>query len=51
METDPAFSEDLTLNEHGYRLLGAYRGLSEDLIRLVEAAHKLDWRHLGQSRF
>lgn len=51
METDPAFTEDSTLNEHGYRLLGAYRGLSEDLIRLVAAVHKLDWHHLRQSRF
>ena len=34
-----------------YRLLGAYRGVSESLVRLTEHAAAIDWERLRESRF
>jgi len=34
-----------------YRLLGAYRGVSESLVRLTEHAAAIDWERLREARF
>ncbi|MGD8481652.1 MAG: FUSC family protein [Gammaproteobacteria bacterium] len=34
-----------------YRLLGAYRGVSESLVRLTEYAAAMDWERLREARF
>lgn len=37
--------------ENAYRLLGAYRGVSESLVRLTEYAAAMDWERLREARF
>jgi hypothetical protein len=34
-----------------YRMLGAYRGVSEALLRLVQQATLIDWRAVREERF
>jgi len=34
-----------------YRLLGAYRGLSEALVELVQRVSPIDWARLREARF
>jgi hypothetical protein len=51
IDSDPRFAENPALNENSYRLLGAYRGLFEGLVRLVEAAQLIDWPRLREARF
>ncbi len=51
MADDPDFDAELDLNENSYRLLGAYRGLSEALVRFVVRARMLDWPRLREARF
>lgn len=51
MNEDPDFHAHLSLNENSYRLLGAYRGLSESLVNFARAAHSVDWPCLREPRF
>jgi uncharacterized membrane protein YccC len=51
MADDPDFDAQLDLNENSYRLLGAYRGLSEALVRFAFRARMLDWPRLREARF
>jgi hypothetical protein len=51
MADDPDFDAELELSEHSYRLLGAYRGLSEALVRFAFRARMLDWPRLREARF
>ena len=37
--------------DHGYQLLGVYRGLSEALVAYARSARTVDWSHLAESRF
>ncbi len=37
--------------EHLYRLLGAYRSLSEAGLEYAKTAEGIDWRHWRESRF
>ena len=37
--------------EHLYRLLGAYRSLSEEGLEYARTAESIDWRHWRESRF
>ena len=50
IEEDPDFHAHLALNENSYRLLGAYRGLSESLVSFAQAAHAVDWSRLREPR-
>jgi hypothetical protein len=51
MDEDPDFHAHQTLNENSYRLLGAYRGLSESLVSFAKAARAVDWSRLEEPRF
>jgi hypothetical protein len=51
MADDPDFDAEIDLNENSYRLLGAYRGLSEAMVRFVYRARLLDWPRLREARF
>lgn len=51
MDEDRDFLAHLTLNENSYRLLGAYRGLSERLVGFAQAAGEVDWSRLREPRF
>jgi hypothetical protein len=51
MDEDPGYHAHQTLNENSYRLLGAYRGLSESLVDFAQAARAVDWESLEQPRF
>jgi len=51
MNEDPEFHAHLSLNENSYRLLGAYRGLSESLVSFAQAARAVDWARLREPRF
>jgi hypothetical protein len=51
MNEDPDFHAHLSLNENSYRLLGAYRGLSESLVSFAQAARAVDWARLREPRF
>jgi hypothetical protein len=50
IDEDPDFHAHLDLNENSYRLLGAYRGLSESLVNFAQAAHAVDWSRLREPR-
>ncbi len=51
IDQDPDFHAHQTLNENSYRLLGAYRGLSESLVGFAKAARAVDWSRLKEPRF
>jgi hypothetical protein len=51
MADDPDFDAAPELNQNSYRLLGAYRGLSEALVRFSYRARMLDWPRLREARF
>ena len=51
IDEDPDFHAHQTLNENSYRLLGAYRGLSEGLISYARLAQAVDWSRLEEPRF
>jgi hypothetical protein len=51
IDEDPDFHAHQTLNENSYRLLGAYRGLSESLVNFAQAARAVDWSRLEEPRF
>jgi hypothetical protein len=51
IDEDPEFEAHLSLNENSYRLLGAYRGLSESLVNFARAANAVDWPCLREPRF
>jgi hypothetical protein len=51
MADDPDFDAEVELNENTYRLLGAYRGLSEALVRFSYRTRLLNWPRLREARF
>ena len=50
---EEALEKDLSAEEGGniYRLLGAYRGVSEALVDLTEQVSPIDWARLREERF
>jgi uncharacterized membrane protein YccC len=38
-------------NENSIRLLGAFRGVSEELVNFAREAGRIDWAHLREARF
>jgi hypothetical protein len=50
---DKADEEQVSIEARGnmYRLLGAYRGLSEALVELAERVSPIDWARLREARF
>jgi hypothetical protein len=38
-------------NENSFRLLGAFRGVSEELVNFAREAGGIDWAHLREARF